>query len=355
MKNPFLWSIYIGNDKQEFEFLRGAAAILVFLSHADHGRTIDIPMISAVKGEVGALGVAIFFIISGYLIYGSASRNLKDRLKTGLYLYTLNRITRILPLYVVNIFFCCLFLGTFIKSSYLPTASFSDILRHLTFTQAFEPDVSRHINPVLWTLSYEALYYALVPFIFLWLKSRMALFCAAGWIVSVFSLYHPIPIIGRFLDFFFLFASGIFMAEYNLILSPVSSVILCLLGFISVKLLPIMYFQISEGLIAIGIFSLTFTLLPLLPGYKFLTQTNYFGIAWIGRISYSLYIWHYILLNIIVAYFGSGKPGFDSSRAILSSAFIIFFSFLSYRCIELPGMTHLRTLIKKRVMSHKII
>ena len=205
------WQADISKDREILDFVRGLAAILVYLSHADHNRIVSNNLLVSIKGILGEFGVSLFFIMSGYLIWCSAAKNLGNHYKNnkGIWKYATNRATRILPLYLVNILFCVTLLPL-IKSDFAPTAGIIEIVRHLTFTQTFDPNVSRTINPVLWSLGYEGIFYMIVPVLLIITRKYTSILLVASWILSIYASNHTIPVVQHFLMMFCLFASGIF-------------------------------------------------------------------------------------------------------------------------------------------------
>ncbi|HVE52277.1 MAG TPA: acyltransferase family protein, partial [Ramlibacter sp.] len=101
------------------DVLRGVAALLVLVSHSDHAGLLDIGLQSLQKGIVGALGVYMFFMLSGFLIWTSA-RNLGRPGATRL--YAIHRFTRLVPLYLVNLAFVLLLLPH-LESAFKPVVS----------------------------------------------------------------------------------------------------------------------------------------------------------------------------------------------------------------------------------------
>lgn len=352
--NQFLFrKAILEKDPQKIDFLRGFAAVLVFVSHADHGHLIEIPGLSAIKGQVGAFGVALFFIISGYLIWRSISRNFKKHSTLGFYIYVLNRVTRICPLYFINILFCIFALGTVFKSTYIPTASLGDIIRHLFFTQAFANDVSRTINPVLWTLSYEAIFYCLVPLLFLFSRKYTGFILISSCALSIYAIYTPIPIIRGFLVFFCLFAIGIYMAEKDISPSTFLSCLSIIIGFLLLIFASGHFLRFGIGLISFGFLGLTF-LLDIFLGekiYRLIAKTGFLGFVWVGKISYSFYIWHYVVLNIVIGYTGSFSEGFNLIRSTIFTLFILGLSYLSYQLFEKPFMTTVKAAIRQKMIQ----
>jgi peptidoglycan/LPS O-acetylase OafA/YrhL len=154
MHGYFLRKVPAGN----FDVLRGLAVSLVLLSHADAYEMIlpQNKLTLFFKPSFGYVGVMLFFILSGCLIWQSASRCLLNY-KTPWIQYFYQRIARILPLYLVSILVVVIVASSF-KGGHVPDISLSNILRHVTFTQDINPSVARTINPVLWSLTHEAIF-----------------------------------------------------------------------------------------------------------------------------------------------------------------------------------------------------
>ena len=193
--------------------MRGLAASMVFLSHADAERLIWIDQVVVIKHWLGAIGVYLFFIISGYLIWSSATRTLAKL--NGLWEYAVHRFTRIVPLYLVCIAFVVWGWPHF-ATTFRPEITTETLFRHFTFTQGLLPEVATAINPVLWTLTHEAIFYTLVPFLFL---SRFSVWSivAAACFGALWAWIYPFFVLSTFLTHGPLFAIGIVLAQYRVV------------------------------------------------------------------------------------------------------------------------------------------
>lgn len=125
------------------QLLRGAAALLVLLEHVrlEMGLT-----------GYGAVGVDLFFVISGFIIYYVTQSDHRY--------FLLKRILRIVPLYWAATF--CVASIAIIRPSLLNSATFS--VEHLLLSLAFIPHWSevQGFRPMLslgWTLNYEMMFY----------------------------------------------------------------------------------------------------------------------------------------------------------------------------------------------------
>ncbi len=65
-------------------------------------------------------------------------------------------------------------------------------------------------------------------------------------------------------------------------------------------------------------------------------------LAFFGLISYSLYIWHYMLIEMVGPITSEASIRNPALSAVLFTAFCALFSWISYQLIEKPGQTTLR-------------
>jgi len=141
--------------------LRGIAALVVALHHATYYFTPRLRAGMVDWFDPGLYGVLVFFLVSGYIVPASLERHGRVR---G---FWISRLARIYPLLMVA---CAITLLPFLLgvrdlraglASYDPMTA---VLAHLTMLQDVL-GVPNVIN-VLWTLSYEMLFYLLVVALF---------------------------------------------------------------------------------------------------------------------------------------------------------------------------------------------
>lgn len=331
--------------------LRGIAAVAVFFDHSDTSGLATNSWLSAHKGILGDFGVYVFFCLSGYLIWQSATRLTGET--NGIKLYAVHRFTRLVPLYIVNLVFVTSVLG-YIGSRWQPDFDFGIVLRHIFFTQDLYPSVSRAINPVLWTLTHEAMFYILAPAMLLaGIRNRYAILGLSALIFILFQL-SGLTIYFKFSNIFYAFALGIFMYEAT----SKESFLLCILAIAAA-----LYAVSNESLypycgrfIAIA---LALSCISLTKGRKCgVTASRILSpFVFLGLISYSLYIWHYQIIYIVEYYyptFNRNIPGWSSyglvSGIILCSICVIV-SYISYTLIEKPSMGGLRKYFEKKFVA----
>ncbi|HBS56092.1 MAG TPA: hypothetical protein DEA38_10210 [Stenotrophomonas sp.] len=175
------------------QWLRGLAAIGVVWFHAmflvvDNGLHSYQTEYGQIR-FIGAIGVDVFFVISGFIISVSAARNpsIGDFLR--------NRFLRIWPLYAVA------------TLAYLMIRPERYDLLGLGMSLVFlQPPGGTDVSPVLppgWTLLFEAAFYAVVVAALLWrsqrlLQERIAILLAALVMVGCsYGLVRPLNIVGN--------------------------------------------------------------------------------------------------------------------------------------------------------------
>lgn len=149
--------------------LRGIAALAIYGVHFNQVVELD-----AVVGYFdlyrllgnGEYGVALFFVLSGYLLGLPFWRARLDGVELpNVRRYAFRRVARIVPAY----YFCLLVLVLWGGRWQSPDAML-DILLHITFLFNYAEFSIFSINAPFWTLAVEMQFYLLLPLIFLTLR-----------------------------------------------------------------------------------------------------------------------------------------------------------------------------------------
>ena len=295
-------------------------------------------------------GVAIFFVLSGFLIGGILIKQLNKEKPSlyGLVDFWKRRWMRTLPAYLIILIFLLIYTAFFIPKN-LP----EDWFRFFFFTQnlfAYRPSFFAEA----WSLSIEEQFYIIWPFI-LWIgykcKLRIALLIVALWTISfainIYYAYHS-PV----LDFyspqsrFWELLTGAFIA--NLALSGGSAGRMRLPGWASDSLTQILSI-LGFAMLVVGVtvtyahsrFPAWLALLPVIGATLLIAAgprawiNQYFlasrPMVALGLISYPLYLWHWILLS----YAQIWGPVFIVQRLALV-ALSVMLAWLTYLLIEKP-------------------
>ena len=310
--------------------------------------------------RMGEWGVDIFFVLSGVLLTTPLIRKgLQPFLKEDAIKFYIRRALRILPAF----YFTLLLLIYLLQFGLGKTPSAAEMLQHAFFVNTWFG--TNHLRGAFWSLPVEVAFYAFLP-IFLNFAYRLQSFFTIfiTLIISTILLRyifvnHDVGDKG-FLLFSFLgrmdqFALGAICAHFliNKPPSPRSGTIYLTLGLLGLiayasfigkredmfsnKDAWYYFFQTIVGtLAAITIYGAASAskLGKLLFGNK--------AMVFIGTVSFSLYLWHTIILDFFSLSQVSKIPGANLASTLLYTwPFIFIASFLSYLFVERPFL-HIR-------------
>lgn len=331
--------------------LRGFAALWVVLYHMAEGHHIDtikatIPsFLFTPIFEWGHLGVAIFFVLSGFVMGLTAYNVVFDR--QNALKFIARRLLRLVPPYYFAILFALFFL--FIKAKATGT-TFSPpdtetLLHHLLFTQGLFN--APYINVVFWTLCIEVQFYIAFALL-LWASNALKQVINQPHLrfytitaTSTLALLWPLRMIetifwqGGFIGFWYSFLAGVMVCwaslQKELLLKFTITFCISLL-FIG------LFYQSSFAIIAsITAASLLFASLKNHMG----NWLSWAWLQWLGVVSYSLYLLHNPVTgataNIAKRFVPTGIVGELLIMSISMMACLIA-AHLSYLIIERPSI-----------------
>jgi exopolysaccharide production protein ExoZ len=199
------------------EGLRGFAVLLVFfvhyhaLFHVWLGRDSLSFAFSNFLGTIGLAGVDLFFVLSGYLIYGLIFK------KPGRYTtFIKRRVERIYPTFLFVLAVYLLLSALFPSASRIPSSPAAALL-YIAQNVLLLPGLFK-IEPIItvaWSLSYEFFYYLLIPMLVAalgmtrWRKGWRTLFFSA--LALGYTIYCLTGSYGR--PHLLMFISGILLFE----------------------------------------------------------------------------------------------------------------------------------------------
>ncbi len=175
--------------KNYFPELTGIRAVTMYGIYNCHFNLIDPAIYGNTLYRLGQemhLGVPIFYVLSGFLIYYLYGHNLKRISLPWALDYAKNRVARIYPVYFVLLTFTYLWSG-------FPDSTRETIITY-TLTQALFPDLVHAGIPQTWTLTIEETFYFSAPIIFL-VALRWGLFvpCFAIVLLGIFLVTVNFP------------------------------------------------------------------------------------------------------------------------------------------------------------------
>ena len=184
-----------GANLQSMEGLRGFAVLLVFCVHY---ATLVQPWLSAggdigvifdVAHSIGHAGVDLFFVLSGYLIYGHLITS-----KPAFGRYLVRRLQRIYPVFLVVLVVYLLIYLVRPGESKLPVGAAAAslyVLENILLLPGIFP--IRPIIVVAWSLSYEMFYYLIMPMMIALLALRRR---SPEWRLNCFAVMTVLALAG---------------------------------------------------------------------------------------------------------------------------------------------------------------
>ncbi|MCV6637340.1 acyltransferase [Candidatus Albibeggiatoa sp. nov. NOAA] len=159
--------------QNNFDLIRFVAATMVIVAHAypltyGHDDTELLHLLTQQQMTFGTLGVAVFFVISGFLIYQSYDNS------PNVFIYAKARILRIFPAFIVVLFLMVFGLGVVLTELsfgeyFTQSTTYQYLLGVFLFPIYYElPGVFENnpwqaaVNGSLWTIPYEFVCYILV-------------------------------------------------------------------------------------------------------------------------------------------------------------------------------------------------
>jgi peptidoglycan/LPS O-acetylase OafA/YrhL len=334
--SPLLGGKNLEKRNKELDGLRGLAALAVALGHCNLGVTgidvlrksiVDFPQMS-VRDIIGRLGhivfpaeaaVIIFFVMSGYVLWGSLCRTVTSPAVSFLP-YLIRRAYRLLPASIMS----AIILGFMID------ASAKDVSQNALL-------LSYSMNGVLWSLQVEV-----VGSIFIFLTYSVAMriswFLVPLMMISVVLAYaYPHPLI-RYLPTFMLGISIHYVAPRLFS----SRLLIIVAYFIMVSA----DFFLKEAKLAKAFVFITAWIVVVAVAHN---RPKFFArriVNFLGDISYSFYLSHAV--GVIIANYLFLKIGLDFkmmngfimflSLSVMSLTVTIPLSWLLHILIEKPGM-----------------
>ena len=340
------------------ESLRAIAALAVFVGHVfgqaneyDPARTLATFGDRVLLG--GGFGVYLFFALSGYLLFWPfVKRDYGDGPPVDYRRYARNRALRILPLYYVVV--------VVVLTVGHNEGGLGQWLTWLTFSENFTTDRTDivDVNGVMWSLVIELHFYLVLPFLALalaWVSRRslgrataiLLALGAASFALRYATLYSEDGVESPLVDYslpstFFFFVAGMAIALARLawerrppawVRGPLAWSETWIVA--SAVVWALVFDDYTHGYLAALASSLLLAacVLPLRQG-PLLRVLEWKALAFVGVISYSLYLWHLPILESLGE--ASWEPSSFPGLAVVSLPLCLAAAYLSYRFVESP-------------------
>ena len=374
------------NNKSRYlpsiDSLRALAVLAVIIYHVD---------VNYLPG--GFLGVDLFFVLSGYLI---SSLIIKEYRKTGsinLYNFYLRRARRLLPavyfMITVGIILMVMFNEVLLKKShldaifgYIYSSNWWYIFHKLDYFDSFG---SQSPFKHLWSLAIEEQFYMIFPLLFLLINSKKKgkdgtyklsksfLYIVLGLIfVSLVThiLLFDINNISRI--YFgtdtraFSLLVGVVgailypMDKLNTKITPQENIVYSVVSLISISALITIMIYTSEyntwlyrgGFLLVAILGIIIIISSGKQHTIMAKLLSFKPVVFIGKISYSLYLWHFPILVLTTPVSEIGNP--NNFYVILRVILTFIVAIISYVFVETPirklGFKNYVSIIYKKIV-----
>lgn len=328
-----------------FNALRAFAALGVVAGHT----TITSPVTGLPLFFVNnaATGVALFFVISGFLLYRPFAASMNDRAKVSIRFFAANRALRILPLYLLVV------VVVFLATGGHPGRT---LLKALTFTGVYSGD---DLVPVAWSLDDEVAFYFLLPLLYLavmaWPRPGQRIWIGAGVIgtlcVASLIALALVPgdqaIIGGPLTKFHQFGLGMLLATIHaqrpgLQLAPRQLLVAAAAAAVTLSISSVAYQQgayLFSPAAGVAFFLLVGMVAFSGPAAGLTRALSWRPLVHLGDVSYGVYLWHEPLHHVL---FNSG---------VLSQSYVP--GFLELACCAVALATGTYYLVEKPALRLK--
>jgi peptidoglycan/LPS O-acetylase OafA/YrhL len=293
----------------------------------------------------GYKGVQLFFAISGFIItLPFAKHFIKKEKPVSIKNYFLRRLTRIEPPYIITMLVCFAFI--ILKNNYTFLQLWPSLFSALFyFNQNFL--IGPTLNGVAWSLEIEVQFYIMAPlicYIFILNKVlRRVLLLSIIILMPVVQFFYPFHFrtIYDFIQYFLvgILIADLYISNFKIILPKFLGIILG--AFIFILMIYINGFLVV-GKIVLSLSILSFFFLVLNNEfYKKIFSIKYITV--IGGMCYSIYLWHYIIISIVLNRSVFIKVSNDYLVNLIFQSFLILpcillFSVIFYLLIERPCM-----------------
>jgi len=296
------------------ELLRGLAALLVLFEHVEllFGSQLQVPF----RNINGALGVDIFFVISGFLMvhvsgdYAAGWMSARN--------FIVNRISRILPLYWVM---TAIYALAFMAAGKFEYVSWEAFVKSLLFIPYGTLNSDGNFPPIVgvgWTLNYEMMFYGIFALVIVVMGRNAAWGCTMI-IVSIvtldivsigvgYELLSPYLLIKNpiALEFAMGMLVGLLMRREKLLIGKSASIVI--VALVTIYLLAAVIFPMQAGGFKPLLYGLPSAILVYsivmwdrLTGQPSSQEGKFEKISfYLGKLSYSLYLTHFIGLMVAV-------------------------------------------------------
>ncbi|MDQ8013029.1 MAG: acyltransferase [Flavobacterium nitrogenifigens] len=349
------------------DVIRGIAILMVVITHTAQQGLVKLPHLLSVFLSLGARGVQLFFIASAFTLFRSYKKRNKIE-RSPVKNFFIRRFFRIAPIYYLGIIyyiFRIMYNLPYWQASQ-PHITIGNVISNFFYCHGLSPYWINSFVPGGWSITVEMFFYILFPFLFKRIENINSGFIFLNLTLLVKLVLQEFFQYGNFIsdtylwrEFIFyyfpsqlpIFALGIIL--YFLIENPDNIKLVKNKHFaFFFVLLPL---QIGSKLdflylnhVIFGIIFVVFALLLSKGKLNFLSKSF---IKYIGKISFSIYIIHFIVIAWLAKFHLIDFCNNGLINLLLRFMLILFFSIListlTYRLIEIPFQNLAKRIILK--------
>lgn len=346
--------------------LRGIAISLVFVNHLQFFIYQGGPLFGWLFLPFGGLGVDVFFVLSGFLITTLLLEEHESKSQINLKNFYIRRALRLLPALLFLLLGVLLYSRAFMPSEDANSAARLSVIAIFYCTNWFfalggNSDLLGH----LWSLAVEEQFYLVWPFaLSLLLRSRLSKRAMLLFMISLVAIVcaHRVLLASSATAARVYFGSdtradslltgcAVAMAVSWRLLPRWTSAVLKHVGLLSIFVITVYVFD----LFGLGrtLYTTGFTVFALAVGFLILrlmvapsqlvSLLERPALVWIGKLSYSLYLWHFFTIGLTLR-----MPFSNAVRVAVSIPISFGMAACSYYLIEKPFLK-----LKTRYTSNK--
>lgn len=312
---------------RNIDFIRGISILLIVVYHVyaisaiyGYAPKVQVPVLFEILMFGGEIGVTLFFILSGYGIYCSLDKDQVQNGRIKCVQFWKKRLARIAPQYYISIG-VVLFLTE--GASNLSREGIKGILSHCFFIHNFWPDTHGALNGALWTMGVIVQFYLVAVLLYKGIKKNSLICLILSYAITIFTKYLFFHVFG--FEQQFVYGRQLITALDNFVLGMVLAK--CERSIQSRKKSKVLNWILLFGCLAVfiaflfvskhlGVYSDTMI------GYTWhsILATILSGIVWtysrleinyefwllkpfmiISRNEYGIYVWHFLIVNVLLA------------------------------------------------------
>lgn len=317
------------------------------------GRLVDLFGLITLPFKWGGLGVAIFFVLSGYCIHSAYKDRVYDR--NSLSAFYLGRILKIYPVLI----FSCAIVYLIVEFLKFPKNVDLGIIDWISFLNTLNPFAFADktyfgFNGVIWTLILEIQLYIAYPFLnFLYRRVGLASFIKFILFVNIISIAADLQFFTSYLISWWL---GALLAEIDVSSNKLASYIkkgrCCTLGVVLVLTLALIADFFGASYIRFILWSFSFFIILCFLKYQRLNEGIVLNVlSQIGKGCFTIYVAHIPVLYVIHYIILNGNREYNIFYSFFVSCLVLFVCYLFYVVVEKRIDVSRKYFLKNKLIS----